>query len=335
MKLGINGFGRIGRMAFRSAIEHGIDVAVVNDPFMDDSQIEYLLKYDTVHGRIENVKVKCNQIHIDGKVVLVTNSMNPKDCSWGKYNVDIVLECSGVFTKYESASAHVVNGGAKCVIISAPSSDDNIPTFVMGVNHKNYNKDMTVVSNASCTTNCLAPIAKLVNDNFGLEEGLMTTIHAATINQSTVDGVAKGGKDYAASRSVFNNIIPATTGAAKAVGKVIPELKGKLTGMAFRVPTSDVSVVDLTCRTTKPFDMEEFLSLVKLASNGEMSKIIGITEDPTVSSDFLHDARSSIFAPHSSMKLNDHFVKLISWYDNEWGYSNRLIDLAKHIYSCH
>lgn len=329
VKVGINGFGRIGRLVFRAAIERGdVEVVAVNDPFIDVEYMMYMLKYDSAHGRF-NVKMeeKDGKLVVDGHVVTVYNIMDPKDIPWKEAGAEYVLESTGLFTTMDKASAHF-NGGAKKVIISAPSAD--APMFVMGVNNNTYTKDMTIVSNASCTTNCLAPLTKVIDDNFGIIEGLMTTVHSTTATQKTVDGPSK--KDWRGGRAASANIIPSSTGAAKAVGKVIPHLNGKLTGMSFRVPTIDVSVVDLTCRLEKPATYEEIKAAVKRACENEMKGIMDYTEDDVVSSDFLSDAHTSIFDAKAGIALNDNFVKLVSWYDNEWGYSNKALDLIKHMY---
>jgi glyceraldehyde 3-phosphate dehydrogenase len=325
VKIGINGFGRIGNLSFQAALEKGeVVVVAINDPFVTADYMAYMTKYDTVHGRFNGtVEEKDGNLVVNGKEIKVFNEMEPKNIPWGELGVEYVLECSGVFTTIEKASAHL-EGGAKKVIISAPSKD--APMFVMGVNHTNYSPDMAIVSNASCTTNCLAPLAKVINDNFGIKEGLMTTVHATTATQKTVDGASK--KDWRGGRAAAANIIPSSTGAAKAVGKVIPSLNGKLTGMAFRVPTVDVSVVDLTVNLEKPTTYEEICSAVKRASENEFKGIIEYTDEPVVSSDFIHDAHTSIFDSTAGIMLTDTFVKLVAWYDNEWGYSNKLVDLA-------
>jgi len=332
VKVGINGFGRIGRLVFRASFmqSSSVQVVAINDPFMDLSYMEYLLKYDSVHGRFDKTveKVEGVGFKIDGNLVKVFNEMMPSKIPWGESGTEVVCESTGVFTTIEKATEHI-KGGAKKVIISAPSPD--APMFVMGVNHEQYKKDLNVVSNASCTTNCLAPISKVINDEFGIVEGLMTTVHAMTANQLSVDGPSKGGKDWRAGRCASQNIIPASTGAAKAVGKVLPELNGKLTGMAFRIPTPDVSVVDLTCKLSKPATSDAILDAVKKASEGPLKGILGYTTDEVVSQDFVHCNLSSIYDHNASILLNPHFVKLISWYDNEWGYSNRLLNLAAHI----
>lgn len=329
VKIGINGFGRIGRLVFRATFEKdGVEAVAINDPFMDLQYMKYLLSYDSVHGRFgKSVEVTEGGLIVDGKKVNVYSEMDAKKIQWGASGVDVVCESTGVFTTTEKAAQHL-DGGAKKVIISAPSAD--APMFVMGVNHSTY-AGQTVVSNASCTTNCLAPLVKVIHDKFGIEEGLMTTVHAMTANQLSVDGPSKGGKDWRAGRCASQNIIPASTGAAKAVGKVIPAMNGKLTGMAFRVPTPDVSVVDLTCRLTNSASQADILDAVKAAANNEMKGILSWTDDEVVSQDFVHCNFSSIYDAKASIVLNDKFVKLISWYDNEWGYSNRLLDLAKTI----
>ena len=330
VKVGINGFGRIGTLAFQAALKkEEVEVVAINDPFVEADYMAYMTKYDTVHGRFDGeVSSKDGVLIVNGKEIKVYNEMDPKNIPWGELGVDYVLECSGVFTTLEKAQAHI-DAGAKKVIISAPSKD--APMFVMGVNNDKYTSDMNIVSNASCTTNCLAPLAKVINDNFGIKDGLMTTVHATTATQKTVDGASK--KDWRGGRAAAANIIPSSTGAAKAVGKVIPELNGKLTGMAFRVPTVDVSVVDLTCNLEKPATMEEICAAVKKASENEMKGIIEYVEDPVVSSDFIHDAHTSIFDATAGISLTDTFVKLVAWYDNEWGYSNKLVDLACYIAS--
>ena len=331
VKIGINGFGRIGNLAFQAALKkEEVEVVAINDPFISADYMAYMVKYDTAHGRFDG-KVSNKDEHtlvVNGKEIKVYNEMDPANIPWGKDGVDYVLECSGVFTTMEKAEAHL-KGGAKKVIISAPSKD--APMFVMGVNNETYDPSMNIVSNASCTTNCLAPLAKVINDNFGIVDGLMTTVHSTTATQKTVDGASK--KDWRGGRAASANIIPSSTGAAKAVGKVIPELNGKLTGMSFRVPTIDVSVVDLTCNLAKPTTMEEICKVMKHASENEMKGIIEYTEDAVVSSDFLGDSHTSIFDATAGIQLTDTFVKLIAWYDNEWGYSNKLVDLAVYIAS--
>jgi len=328
VKIGINGFGRIGRLVFRAAINNpNVEVKGINDPFIDLEYMKYMLIYDTVHGKFEGtVEIKDGKLVVNGKEIAVFAEKDPTAIAWGACGADYVVESTGVFTTTEKASAHI-KGGAKKVIISAPSAD--APMFVMGVNNEKYTKDMTVVSNASCTTNCLAPLAKVINDNFGIVEGLMTTVHAATNTQKTVD--APSMKDWRGGRSILGNIIPSSTGAAKAVGKVIPELNGKLTGMAFRVPTADVSVVDLTVRLEKSATYEEIKAAVKTASETNLNGILGYTEDSVVSTDFIHDARTSIFDAGAGIALNGNFVKLVSWYDNEWGYSNKVVNLIEHM----
>lgn len=331
VKIGFNGFGRIGNLAFQAALGKGdeVEVVAINDPFITADYMAYMVKYDTVHGQFKGtVEAKENSLIVNGKEIKVYNEMDPKNIPWGENGVDYVLECSGVFTTLEKAQAHL-EGGAKKVVISAPSKD--APMFVMGVNNDKYDPSMNIVSNASCTTNCLAPLAKIINDNFGIKDGLMTTVHATTATQKTVDGASK--KDWRGGRAAAANIIPSSTGAAKAVGKVIPELNGKLTGMAFRVPTVDVSVVDLTCNLEKPATYEEICNAVKKASEGELKGIVEYVTDPVVSSDFIHDSHTSIFDSTAGIQLTDTFVKLVAWYDNEWGYSNKLIDLACYMAS--
>ncbi|XP_072892794.1 LOW QUALITY PROTEIN: glyceraldehyde-3-phosphate dehydrogenase [Hemitrygon akajei] len=330
VKIGINGFGRIGRLVTRAAMANPkVEVVAINDPFIDLSYMAYMFNYDSTHGRFKGtVSVKAGKLVINGKAITVFQERDPTHIKWGDAGVDYVVESTGVFTTTEKASAHL-KGGAKRVIISAPSAD--APMFVVGVNHDKYDKSMTIVSNASCTTNCLAPLAKVINDKFGIVEGLMTTVHAYTATQKTVDGPS--GKLWRDGRGAHQNIIPASTGAAKAVGKVIPELNGKLTGMAFRVPTPNVSVVDLTCRIEKGATYDEIKKAVKAAAEGPMKGILGYTEDQVVSTDFNGDTHSSIFDAGAGIALNNNFVKLVSWYDNEFAYSNRVIDLAVHIAS--
>ena len=330
IKIGINGFGRIGNLAFQAALEKKeVEVVAINDPFITADYMAYMVKYDTVHGRFEGtVEGKDNELVVNGKSIKVFNEMEPKNIPWGELGVEYVLECSGVFTTTEKANGHL-EGGAKKVIISAPSKD--APMFVMGVNNETYDPSMNIVSNASCTTNCLAPLAKIINDKFGIKEGLMTTVHSTTATQKTVDGASK--KDWRGGRAAAANIIPSSTGAAKAVGKVIPSLNGKLTGMSFRVPTVDVSVVDLTCNLEKPATYEEICAEVKRASENEMKGIVEYVDEPVVSSDFIHDAHTSIFDSEAGIQLTDTFVKLVAWYDNEWGYSNKLVDLLIYISS--
>lgn len=330
-KLGINGFGRIGRLVCRAAIEGShAQVVAVNDPFMDIDYMIYQFKYDSVHGRyLGEIHKDGDYLVISGHKIRVFREKDPAAIKWGEAGADIVCESTGVFLSTEACQKHIA-GGAKKVIISAPAKDDT-PMFVMGVNQNDYKSEINVVSNASCTTNCLAPLAKVLNDNFGIVEGLMTTVHATTATQLTVDGPSKGGKDWRAGRAAGCNVIPSTTGAAKAVGKVIPALNGKLTGMAFRIPTPDVSVVDLTVRLEKGATYEEICAVVKKASENELKGILGYTEEEVVSQDFVHDARSSIFDKNAGISLNKNFVKVVSWYDNEWGYSNRLVELGHHI----
>ncbi|MBD5559551.1 MAG: type I glyceraldehyde-3-phosphate dehydrogenase [Clostridia bacterium] len=331
IRMGINGFGRIGRLVLRVAMERpDIDVVGINDPFIDAKYMEYMLKYDTVHGRYPGkVHHKDDALIVDGHEIKVYGEMDPINIPWGEIGADYVVESSGAFTTIDKAKAHL-EAGAKQVVISAPSAD--APMFVMGVNNTEYKPDMTIVSNASCTTNCLAPLAKVVNDNFGMKEGLMTTVHATTATQKTVDGPSK--KDWRGGRGAAFNIIPSTTGAAKAVGKVIPALNGKLTGMAFRVPTADVSVVDLTCVLEKPASYEDIKAAMKKASESpEMSNVLEYTEDAVVSSDFIGDPHTCIFDALGGIELNETFVKLIAWYDNEWGYSNKVVDLVQYINS--
>jgi glyceraldehyde 3-phosphate dehydrogenase len=329
MNLGINGFGRIGRIVFRATVKRNdVDVVAIND-LLDVEHLAYLLKYDSVHGRFDGeVEVKDGNLVVDGKTIRVTAERDPKNLKWDEAGVDVVAECTGIFTTLETAQYHI-DGGAKKVVISAPSKD--APMFVMGVNDDKLNASHTITSNASCTTNCLAPLAKVIEDNFGIEEALMTTIHAATSTQFTVDAPSR--KNYRLGRSAMNNIIPTSTGAAKAVGKVIPELDGKLTGMAFRVPTVDVSVVDLTVRTSKETSLEEIKAAVKNAAGGSMAGVLGYTEDAVVSQDFVSEERTSVFDAEASIELNSKFFKLIAWYDNEFGYSNKLVDLAQKVNS--
>ncbi|MBN2878113.1 MAG: type I glyceraldehyde-3-phosphate dehydrogenase [Clostridia bacterium] len=331
-RVGINGFGRIGRLVFRVAIQNpDIIVTGVNDPFMTPDYMAYMLKYDTVHGRFEgDIQVKDDAIVVNGEEVKFYACMNPEEIPWGECGADYVVESTGIFVTAEKAGAHF-KGGAKKVIISAPAKDKTTPMFVMGVNNDTYTKDMNVVSNASCTTNCLAPIAKVLNDSFGIEEGLMTTIHSATGTQKTVDGPSK--KDWRGGRAASGNIIPSSTGAAIAVGVVIPELNGKLTGMSMRVPTLDVSVVDLTAKLKNPASYEAIKEAMKKASEGSMKGVLGYTEEMVVSSDFIGDPRTSIFDAEAGIMLSDKFVKVVSWYDNEWGYSNKVVDLILYMAS--
>jgi len=329
INIGINGFGRIGRLVFRSAISNNdFKVISIND-LLEIEHLAYLLKYDSVHGPFEgSVEIENNNLIVNGNTITISSEKNPELIKWGEMGVDVVAECTGLFTTKEKAALHL-NGGCKKVVISAPSSD--IPMFVMGVNHNDVNPNDLIVSNASCTTNCLAPIAKVLNDSFVIDEGLMTTVHAVTATQFTVDGPSK--KDYRGGRSSLLNIIPSSTGAAKAVTKVIPSLEGKLTGMAFRIPTANVSVVDLTVRLKKNTSYEEIKKVMLKASENELRGILGYCDEPVVSQDFIGDRRTSIFDASAGMELNSNFFKIISWYDNECGYSNKLLDLAKHIHS--
>ncbi|HKL89873.1 type I glyceraldehyde-3-phosphate dehydrogenase [Muricauda sp. NFXS6] len=326
LKIGINGFGRIGRLVFRATVKRGdVDVVAIND-LLDVEHLAYLLKYDSVHGNFEGtVDVKDGNLVVNGKTIRITAERDPKNLKWDAVGAEIVAECTGIFTTLDMAQSHI-DGGAKKVVISAPSKD--APMFVMGVNHKDVKATDTIISNASCTTNCLAPIAKVLNDEFGIAEALMTTVHATTATQLTVDGPSK--KDYRGGRSALLNIIPASTGAAKAVTKVIPSLEGKLTGMAFRVPTADVSVVDLTVKLEKETSYEGVKAAMKAASEGELAGILGYTEEAVVSQDFVGDVRTSIFDAGAGIELNSKFFKVVSWYDNETGYSNKLIELALH-----
>jgi len=327
VKLGINGFGRIGRLVFRASLTKDVEVVGINDPFIDVDYMVYMLKYDTVHGRFNgDVYAKDGKLVVNGKPITVFAEKDPNNIKWADCSAEYIVESTGVFTTTEKASAHFT-GGAKKVIISAPSAD--APMFVMGVNEDKYSSDMKVVSNASCTTNCLAPLVKVINDKFGLVEGLMTTVHATTATQKTVDGPS--AKDWRGGRAAAGNIIPSSTGAAKAVGKVIPEVQGKLTGMAFRVPTLDVSVVDLTCRLNKSTTYDEIKAAMKEASETNLKGIVEYVDEEVVSSDFLDDANTSIFDAKAGIMLNENFVKLIAWYDNEWGYSNKVVDLAVHM----
>jgi len=334
VNIGINGFGRIGRLVFRAAAANGdVNISAVNDPFMPLDYMLYQLSYDSVHGAFKGtVSTKAEGgkefLVVNGRDIAVFHEKDPAAIPWGETKTDYVCESTGVFTAKAKAELHL-KGGCKKVIISAPSGDS--PMYVMGVNHTEYKASDTVVSNASCTTNCLAPLAKLVHEKFGLNEGLMTTVHAMTATQLVVDGPSRGGKDWRGGRCASANIIPSSTGAAKAVGKVIPVLNGKLTGMAFRVPTPDVSVVDLTVRLEKPAKMDAIVAAVKEAAAGEMKGVLGWTEDEVVSNDFKTDKLSSIVDIKAGIALNDNFVKLVSWYDNEWGYSNRLVELALHM----
>ena len=328
-KIGINGFGRIGRLVFRESVKRdNVDVVAIND-LLDVEHLAYLLKYDSVHGKFDGeVEVSDGNLVVNGKTIRITAERDPKSLKWDEIGADVVAECTGIFTTLETAQYHI-DGGAKKVVISAPSKD--APMFVMGVNHKEVKATDTIVSNASCTTNCLAPLAKVIEDNFGIVEGLMTTVHATTATQLTVDGPSR--KDYRGGRSAMLNIIPASTGAAKAVAKVIPALQGKLTGMAFRVPTADVSVVDLTVKTEKATSYEEIKKAIKAASEGELSGVLGYTEEAVVSQDFVSDSRTSIFDAGAGIELNSNFFKLVSWYDNEAGFSNKMLDLMSHVSS--
>mgnify|MGYP001176930799 FL=1 len=327
LKLGINGFGRIGRIVFRATVKRdNVDVVAIND-LLDVEHLAYLLKYDSVHGKFDGtIEVKDGNLVVDGKTIRVTAERDPKNLKWDEAGAEVVADCTGIFTTLETANYHII-GGAKKVVISAPSAD--APMFVMGVNDQKLKASDTIVSNASCTTNCLAPLAKVLEDNFGIEEALMTTVHATTATQLTVDGPSK--KDWRGGRSALLNIIPASTGAAKAVGKVIPELNGKLTGMAFRVPTANVSVVDLTVKTKKETSLAEIKAAFKKASEGAMQGVLGYTDELMVSQDFVSDDRTSIFDAAAAIELNSTFFKLVSWYDNEFGYSNKLVDLAEKI----
>ncbi|MCP4977509.1 MAG: type I glyceraldehyde-3-phosphate dehydrogenase [Maribacter sp.] len=329
LKIGINGFGRIGRLVFRESTKRdGVEVVAIND-LLDVDHLAYMLEYDSVHGKFDGtIEVKDGNLIVNGKTVRITAERDPKNIKWDAVDVDIVAECTGIFKTLETAQYHI-DGGAKKVVISAPSPD--APMFVMGVNHDEAKASDTIVSNASCTTNCLAPIAKVLNDNFGIAEGLMTTVHATTATQMTVDAPSK--KDWRGGRSALLNIIPSSTGAAKAVGKVIPELNGKLTGMAFRVPTADVSAVDLTVQLAKETSYDEIKKVMKAASEGPMKGILGYTEEAVVSQDFVGDSRTSIFDAGAGIQLSPKFVKVVSWYDNEAGYSNKLVDLAEYVHS--
>ncbi len=327
-KLGINGFGRIGRLVLRIASKRDdVEVVAINDPFMSVEYAQYLLEKDSIHGKFDiPVKVKDGKLCVGKSKISFYAEKEPALIPWKNNAVDVVVECTGKFTAYETAKVHL-DAGAKKVVISAPGK--NMPTFVMGVNNETYTPDMNIVSNASCTTNCLAPLAKIVNDAFGIEEGLMSTIHSTTATQLTVDGSSK--KDWRLGRAASYNIIPSSTGAAKAVGEVIPELKGKLTGMSYRVPTLDVSVVDLTVKLKKDTTYEEIVETIKKASKKEMAGIVGVTDEPVVSSDFIGDSRTCIFDVNAGIMLSPKFVKLVAWYDNEWGYSNKLVDLCAYI----
>src|SRR3954466_6693407 len=328
MKIGINGFGRIGRLAFRAAIERpDVEVVGIND-LVEPDYMAYMLKYDSTHGQFNGtIAVEGGHLVVNGKTIRVTAEKDPANLKWGEVGAEVIIESTGLFLTQETAQKHI-DAGAKKVVMSAPAKDDT-PTFVMGVNHKKLTAQHTIVSNASCTTNCLAPIAKVLNDKFGIVEGLMSTIHAVTATQKTVDGPS--AKDWRGGRGAYQNIIPSSTGAAKAVGLVIPALKGKLTGMAFRVPVADVSVVDLTVRLEKPATYEDVKKAMKAASEGELKGVLAYTEDEVVSSDFIGDPHASIFDAKAGIALNDNFVKVVSWYDNEWGYSNKIIDLVQEL----
>ncbi len=330
IKIGINGFGRIGRLVFRASLDHAnVEVVGINDLITPD-YMAYMLKYDTMHGRFDGtVSSTDHSIIVNGKEIPVFAERNPADLPWGKVGAEYVVESTGLFLTKEKAEGHI-KAGAKKVVMSAPSKDDT-PMFVMGVNNDTYTSDMQFVSNASCTTNCLAPIAKVLHDNFGITDGLMTTVHSTTATQKTVDGPSV--KDWRGGRAASGNIIPSSTGAAKAVGKVIPSLNGKLTGMSMRVPTLDVSVVDLTVNLAKPAKYDEICAAMKKASENELKGILGYTDEDVVSSDFLGDSRTSIFDAKAGIALTDTFVKVVSWYDNEWGYSNKVVDLIEHMYS--
>ncbi|MBN2106410.1 MAG: type I glyceraldehyde-3-phosphate dehydrogenase [Deltaproteobacteria bacterium] len=328
VKIGINGFGRIGRLVFRAACNRPeIEIVGIND-LIAVEYMAYMLKYDSTHGRFSGaVEVRDGHLVVNGKTIRVTAEKDPANLKWNEVGAEYVVESTGLFLEKAKAEAHI-KAGAKRVVLSAPSKDDT-PMFVMGVNHKDYKADMSIVSNASCTTNCLAPVAKVLNDNWGILEGLMTTVHAVTATQKTVD--APSAKDWRGGRGAAQNIIPSSTGAAKAVGKVIPALNGKLTGMAFRVPTPDVSVVDLTCRLEKPASYDEIKAAMKKASEGELKGILGYTEDAVVSTDFLGDTRTSIFDADAGIAISKNFVKVVSWYDNEMGYSHKVLDLILHM----
>lgn len=326
-KVGINGFGRIGRLVFRAAIKRGLDIVAIND-LIEPDYMAYMLKYDTTHGRFDGtIEVKDGQLVVNGKTIRITAEKDPANLKWGDVGVDIVIESTGLFLTRADAEKHIA-AGAKKVVFSAPAKDADIPTYVMGVNHEKLTADQTIVSNASCTTNCLAPIAKVLNDNFGIVEGLMSTIHAVTATQKTVDGPS--AKDWRGGRGGFSNIIPSSTGAAKAVGMVLPELKGKLTGMSFRVPVADVSVVDLTARLEKPATYEQIKAAMKEASEGYLKGVLGYTDEEVVSSDFIGNDHASIFDAGAGISLNDNFVKVVSWYDNEWGYSSALAKFVEY-----
>src|SRR5690554_2057107 len=328
LKLGINGFGRIGRLVFRAALKQNIEVVGIND-LLEVDHLAYLLKYDSVHGRFDGtIEIKDGQLIVNGKTIRVTSEKDPRNLKWNEVQADVIADCTGVFKTLETAHYHI-EAGAKKVVVSAPSKD--IPMFVMGVNHKDIKASNIIVSNASCTTNCLAPMAKVMDDNFGIEEALMTTIHATTASQFTVDSPSR--KDFRSGRSALVNIIPASTGAAKAVGKVIPKLDGKLTGMAFRVPTADVSVVDLTVRTQKETSLDDIKAAFKKASEYEMKGILGYTEEKVVSQDFVGETRICVFDADAAIELNSKFFKLVAWYDNEYAYSVKLVELSELVHS--
>jgi len=330
LKVGINGFGRIGRLVLRAALEKGVEVVAVNDPFIELDYMVYMFKYDSTHGNFKGkVSAENGKLIIDGKAITVFMERDPANIKWASAGANYVVESTGVFTTIDKAKVHIESGGASKVVISAPSAD--APMFVMGVNQEKYTKDLKVVSNASCTTNCLAPLVKVINDNFGIVEGLMTTVHAVTATQKTVDGPSS--KDWRGGRGAYQNIIPSSTGAAKAVGKVIPVMNGKLTGMAFRVPVADVSVVDLTCRLEKAASYDVIKKTIKEAAEGKMKGVLAYTEDDVVSQDFKGDTASSTFDAKAGISLNDNFVKLVSWYDNEYGYSHRVVELMKHMFA--
>ena len=331
IKIGINGFGRIGRLVFRAGINRpDLEFVGINDPGMTPDYMAYMLRYDTIHGRFDGeISYDENSITVNGKKVMVYAEKEPSALPWGEIGAEYVVEATGLFLTKEKSEGHI-KAGAKKVVMSAPSKDDT-PMFVMGVNQDKYTPDMQFVSNASCTTNCLAPIAKVLHDNFGITDGLMTTVHSVTATQKTVDGPSK--KDWRGGRAATYNIIPSSTGAAKAVGKVIHELNGKLTGMSMRVPTLDVSVVDLTVNLAKPAKYDEICAAMKAASEGELAGVLGYTDEDVVSSDFISDPRTSIFDAKAGIALTDTFVKVVSWYDNEWGYSNKVLDLISHMYS--
>jgi len=328
MKIGITGFGRIGRLVFRAAIERGIEVAAIND-VMEPDYMAYMLKYDSVHGRFKHdVSYTSNSLIVDGKSIVTYSEMNPEAIPWPSWGVEYLVDATGVFTSVPKASSHL-RAGVKKVILTSPSSD--VPMFVMGVNDGKYDSSIDIVSNASCTTNCLAPLAKVLNDKWGIDSGLMTTVHATTATQKTVDGVSK--KDWRGGRAAAANIIPSSTGAAAAVGKVIPELNGKLTGMSMRIPTINVSVVDLTVNLSNPAKYADICAEMKRASENELKGIMGYTEDAVVSTDFCGDSHTCIFDAKAGIQLTDTFVKVVAWYDNEWGYSNKVLDLTEHIYA--